>query len=146
MKIIIKKIDYASSEYYNAKILREKILREPIGLKLSKEDIKNENNHAHFIALHEHKVVGTVIIAPIDKGKAKLRQMAIDESFQARGIGGELFLKADKFVRENNYKSLECTARETAKQFYKKMGFIFTGETFLAMGMNIYKMVKYYDE
>jgi hypothetical protein len=47
-KIHFKLVDYGSDEYKKAVALREKILRKPLGLFFTKEELEMEKEHVHI--------------------------------------------------------------------------------------------------
>ncbi|MEM8833571.1 MAG: GNAT family N-acetyltransferase [Pseudomonadota bacterium] len=144
-EVSIYQIAYGSEEYELSKSFRQRILREPLGIKLSEDDLRGEDRQHHFIAMFQNSIVGTVVVANVDNERAKLRQMAVDDNHQKNGIGKKLISQVDRFVHDKSYKFVVCTARKTSAGFYKKMGFIIDGEPFEAMGMTIYNMVKSYE-
>ncbi|MBT8326974.1 MAG: hypothetical protein KJP21_04580, partial [Bacteroidia bacterium] len=65
------------SYHVNSVKLRNEVLRQPLGLDIADEDLSDEINQVHFIALDNKTLVGVVILVPHYKPNiGKLRQMA----------------------------------------------------------------------
>ncbi len=60
----------------------------------------------------------------------QLRGMAIAPSHQGAGIGARIIAAAVDRVRANQATVLWCNARDSAANFYKKLGFVTEGEGF----------------
>jgi len=110
--------------------LRNDILRKPLGLILSKEEVLNEADQIHLAAFDGEAFLGCVLLTPL-KQEIKLRQMAVSESFRGRGIGRQLLLAAENLARKRGYKRISCHARETAMEFYQANGWAVEGKGFI---------------
>lgn len=141
--IITKFIKYNSKEYAQELDLRNKILREPIGKKLDLSDTLDDDRQIHIGAFLENNVIGCIIIAPLEsKAVAKLRQMAVSSSMQGNGVGRKLMIAAESFLKEEGYSIIELSARITAEEFYKKLGYKTVGNIFYEHNMQHIKMIK----
>jgi len=97
----------------------------------------------HFVAVKNKKVIGCVLLLPIEgTNKCKLLQMAVSEVQQGQGIGKELIFSLLKFAKENNFKEIFCHSRESAVNFYQKFGFCAQGEYFQEVGFKHIQMQK----
>lgn len=132
-----------NSEFYSGVLsLREKILRHPIGLILSKEDIA-EDAQQFILITHQHQVViGCLMAKPLNDQTVKFRQMAVDPSFQKTGIGSDLIKFAERICMERNYRFIELNARVEAIPFYLKNNYLLQGDEFLEVGIPHKKMYK----
>lgn len=135
MEIRLDLIALNSPDYFQALNLREKILRLPLGLKFTPEDITNDSNEYHLGAFVETKLIGNVSLKPINSEIIKLKQMAIDPTYQGKGIGSKLLQYAEKYAIANNFKEIQLHARCHAQEFYAKFGYIPQGETFIEVGI-----------
>jgi len=142
--MIIKKIPFASKTYEEMKRLREDILRLPLGLKLSDDDIKGEDTQIHIAAIGDGgSIVGTILLKPLSKHRAKLRQMAVLPTLQHRGIGRKLVSTAEESARTMGFTIIELHARIYAKGFYEKLGYQMEGDTFIEVNLPTAKMIKH---
>lgn len=130
--IAFREIPYGSDLYEQSKIFREEILRRPLGLHLSADDIKGEESQFHFAAIKEPlDVVGTVLLKPLQNNNIKLRQMAVSPLVQGKSLGKRLVLLAEEFATKNGFRFIEMTARISAQGFYEKLGYRTAGDTFI---------------
>lgn len=141
--IITKVIKYNSKEYEQELDLRNKVLREPIGKKLDSNDTIDDERQIHIGAFLENNIIGCIIIVPVEvKAVAKLRQMAVSSSMQGNGVGRKLMIAAESFLKEDGYSIIELSARITAEEFYKKLGYRTVGNIFYEHNIQHIKMVK----
>jgi len=86
---------HGEEAYQEAVRLREDILRKPLGLSFSPEESDKEKHHLHVGGFWEGDLVATAILVP--EGRAiKMRQVAIKENFQRRGIVEALLAFCEK--------------------------------------------------
>lgn len=140
-KIQVYIIDYGTQDYQDGKKLREEVLRKPLGLSLTPEDLENEKKQIHFCAFDGDKIVGTLILVP-QGDKYKIRQVAVASKYQKSGVGQKLLSSCEKYARQVNMKELYCHARESAEGFYKKNQFKVVGEIFSEHTVPHVKMIK----
>ena len=133
----------SNSKYYEEVLkIRQDVLRTPLGLTLSQEDIEDDKNQQIIIALDNEKVVGCLFVKIVSQDKVKFRQMAIAEKYQHQGIGKSIIHFAEDFCILNQHKKIELHARKTAIDFYQKQHFQLLGEVFYEVGISHIKMVK----
>lgn len=144
LAVDIKKIAFGSPEYALSKNFRNALLRVPLGLSLSTEDLAGEDTQHHFAAITQtQEIVGTVILKPISRDIVKIRQMAVSQNVQNNGIGTKLMTKAEQYAQDNGFKSIHMTARVSAKNFYERLGYRTDGEEFMdVIPVPSIKMVK----
>lgn len=140
-KIQVYIIDYGTQDYQDGKKIREDVLRKPLGLSLSAEDLNNENRQIHFCAFDGEKVVGTLILVP-QANKYKIRQVAVAPKYQKLGVGQKLLESCERYARKVNMSEIYCSARVSAEDFYKKNKFNVDGDVFVEHTIPHVKMVK----
>ncbi|MGB0885617.1 MAG: GNAT family N-acetyltransferase [Chitinophagales bacterium] len=140
MKINV--IKYKSNAYYEVLELRKEILRKPLGLKFSKEDLALEFDQIHIAYFKENEIVAGLILVPSENGKIKMRQVCVATKMQGKEIGKELVLFAENWANENQYSEMYCHARKNALAFYKKLDYELVGDVFIEVGLEHYKLVK----
>ena len=134
--IVVSRIDINDAKYPQVYNLREEILRKPIGLSLKHENLSADAQNAILIAEHEGAVVGCVMLYPIaDEEKIKLRQMAVYDEWQGKGIGKLLVDAAEAYAKEKGYISIILHARKVAEGFYKRLGYYTTSSEFTEVGI-----------
>jgi predicted GNAT family N-acyltransferase len=115
--------------------LREEVLRKPIGLSLKDEDLSGDALDTIVVARSAGALIGCVMIHPsVDARILKLRQMAVAESWQRKGIGQLLVSAAEKLCWEKADKII-LHARITAQPFYKKLGYTTVSDVFTEVGI-----------
>ena len=137
-------IDFGSSRYNELVELRYKILLEPLGLKFLDSFRAKEANYLHIGCIEQldDKLVGGLILAPIDNEKIRLMQVAVDTVYRGEGIGRELVQYAEKRAKEAGYTQIIMHAMLSVVGFYEKMGYHEEGDTFDEQGITFLKMVK----
>jgi predicted GNAT family N-acyltransferase len=138
----IRLIDTQSNYYKDVVMLRHDVLRKPIGLSISQEDIEDDKNQYIIISLDNEEVVGCLFIKIVSQENVKFRQMAIAENDQHKGIGRAIISFAENFCQLNKYKIIELHARKTALEFYQKQNYQSIGEEFNEVGIPHFKMLK----
>ena len=130
--ITYRQITTADREYEAEKALRNRVLRAPLGLTLSEEDVRGEEQQIHVVALDERgEVVGCVLIAPAADGTARIRQMAVQEHFRGKGIGAGLMAQAETIARALPARKVTMHARLSARGFYERLGYRVTSDVFM---------------
>lgn len=141
--ITLKKIDFNHPLFTQVFALREKVLRQPLGLSLHNEDTSGDKQDAIYVALNDHNVVGCLMAKNLSEGLLKLRQMAVDTSFQAHGIGRLLMQYAEADARKREYQKIELHARQNVQGFYERLGYTAYGPEFVEVNIPHIKMEKF---
>jgi len=121
---------YGSDLYRRALALREAILRSPLGLRLTAEELADDALRQHFCAMSHGAVVGSVSLKPLDRETVQLRQMAVAEERRRARIGAALLASAEDWARETGYRLMVLNARLGAEGFYARFGYLAEGEPF----------------
>ena len=137
-------IDFGSSRYNELVELRYKILLEPLGLKFLDSFRAKEANYLHIGCIEQldDKLVGGLILAPLDNEKIRLMQAAVDTVYRGEGVGRELVKYAEKRAKEAGYSQIVMHAMLSVVGFYEKLGYHAEGDIFDEQGITFLKMVK----
>lgn len=135
-------IEYKSLEYIAMCRLRNEILRKPIGLQLTQEEIERDANDILLACFNKNELVACCILTPDDDKSVRMRQMAVSKSYQEKGIGRKLVLFAESTARKKGFASIWMHARKTAVGFYRKLNYLTVGEEFEEVGIPHYQMEK----
>lgn len=139
----ILNIEFATPEYDETVQLRDKILRRPLGLTFSEEQLAEEYADFHLAAYtHDWLLRGCLVLTPKGDKTLKMRQVAVDEACQKTGVGRQLVDASEALGRANNFDVMELNARETAVPFYLKLNYAIVGERFEEVGIAHFKMIK----
>jgi GNAT superfamily N-acetyltransferase len=138
----LKQIDHGSKEYQQMVTLRFEIMRKPLGLSFSTEELAKEKNDILIGAFDEDEMTGCCILTDISSGSVKLRQMAVLKNMQGKGIGETIIQFAENIARDKGYRTLTMHARDTALGFYEKYGYKVEGEGFIEINIPHHIMKK----
>ncbi|NDF99174.1 MAG: N-acetyltransferase [Chitinophagia bacterium] len=119
----LKIIEHNSEEYRQMVALRDAILRKPLGLSFDQTELNGESNHILIGAFEEEDILGCCMLIEENPQTVRLRQMAVYNEKQGKGIGRALMNFAETLARDRGYKLLTMHARKDAQGFYEKMGY-----------------------
>ncbi|MBS3913815.1 MAG: GNAT family N-acetyltransferase [Bacteroidetes bacterium] len=115
--------------------LRYEILRKPLGLKFTAEELLTENSETHILAITDHLVCGCMLLKPLHNEVVKMRQVAVAKHLQSFGIGNAMVQFAEEWCRNAGYKCIELHARDTAVKFYLNHQYQVFGNPFTEVGI-----------
>lgn len=140
--LTVKKVEFGSDSYLAAVELRRRVLRFPLGLDFTPEQLASDSGCHHFAALLNGEVVGTLIVNVEDPDIARIRQVAVDPELQGSGVGAKLMLFAESWSLESRLSRAVLHSRATVVGFYSKLGYSKEGDIFNEIGIPHQKMVK----
>jgi hypothetical protein len=121
--ITYRRISTRDREYAREIELRNRVLRLPLGLSLSEQDLRGEDEQVHLVAVDDGgAVIGCVLVSFPENG-AKIRQIAVDGPYRGRGIGSELLLRAEQAVRCRDIRTVKLHARVSARGYFEQRGY-----------------------
>jgi ribosomal protein S18 acetylase RimI-like enzyme len=126
----IYEIAHGSPEYWSTVDLRDAILRKPLGLQFSTEELEDEGGSHHLACYHDDRLVGCLVLCPLGGGDVRMKQVAVIPELQGRGIGTALVRYSESLARKMGYRRMILHARETAVAFYEKLGYSTVGDQF----------------
>lgn len=135
-------LQFDSKEYHSTILLRDRILRKPLGLEFDAEKLKLEFTEFHIGAYINDKLIGCAVLTPDVNNLIQMRQVAIEEGYQGKGTGKQLVVYLEDFCKEKGFTTLFCHARETAVPFYIKLGYRIVSEQFIEVNIPHFKMEK----
>jgi ribosomal protein S18 acetylase RimI-like enzyme len=138
----LKIIDHGSIEYQQMVKLRDTILRKPLGLSFTAEDLEKEKDNILIAAFEEDRMLGCCMLVEEQPGVIRLRQMAVLNALQGKGIGRALMNFAENIARDRGYKKVRMHARSNAVGFYEKVGYKVKGDQFIEITIPHYVMEK----
>lgn len=142
MNLIFKLLEFGSLDQLETIELRDKILRKPLGLVFSPEQLASEKDQFHLAAYNNDKLIACLLLKDFDAIKMKMRQVAVDDKWQKKGVGKLLVEDSEKIAKGMGKKIMFCHAREVAVPFYTKLGYEIVGERFEEVGIPHFKMEK----
>ncbi len=138
----LKIIDHGSEEYRQMVKLRDDILRKPLGLGFTPEELESEKDNMLIAAFEDEDILGCCMLVEEKSDTVRLRQMAVLNDLQGKGIGRALMNFAENIARDRGYKIINMHARINAVGFYEKMGYKIASEEFTEITIPHYVMEK----
>jgi len=138
----LKQIDYGTMEYKKLLELRYSILREPLGLGFKEEELQKEKDYLHIAAFEEDELLGGCMLIDVGNNTLQLRQMAVKNNLQGKGIGASIIHFAENLSRDKGYKKIMMHARDSAIGFYEKFGYVSKGGEFIEVNVAHHVMEK----
>ncbi len=143
MKLRFELVEFGSNAHKETINLRDDILRKPLGLKFTKEQLDAEFNQLHLAGYNEKdELVCCLVLMDYNSEKMKMRQVAVAQNVQTKGIGTQLVKASENVALEKGKSIMFCHAREVAVPFYVKNGYNTYGEKFDEVGIPHFKMEK----
>ncbi|RYD71078.1 MAG: N-acetyltransferase, partial [Sphingobacteriales bacterium] len=128
--VICRQVDFSTPAYENTVALRYDVLRKPLGLNFTKEQLQQEANDFHLAAYMDEDLAACLILTVADTYEIKMRQVAVKDGLQGKGIGKKLVQFAENFAVEKGFRLMTLHARETAVAFYLSMQYKTKGQPF----------------
>jgi N-acetylglutamate synthase-like GNAT family acetyltransferase len=141
MKIL--EAPFGSDLYRAAVDLRYEILRKPLRLDYTKEQLAEEATDVHVVAVEEGKVIAAILLRKESETVLKMRQFAVAKDRQGEGIGSEMVTYCEDYALEHGFETIVLHARETAVRFYEQLEYEKVGERFTEVTIPHFKMLKH---
>ncbi len=138
----LKIIDHGSDQYREMVALRMEILRKPLGLDFSEEELEKEKGDILIGAFEEDRLLACCILSKLSSEACRLRQMAVHQKMQRNGLGAAMLQFAENVARDTGFRMISMHARKTAVGFYEKLGYQVDGDEFLEVTIPHYEMKK----
>jgi ribosomal protein S18 acetylase RimI-like enzyme len=139
--IDIREVAHSSPEYWATIELRRNILRLPLGLDFSTEELDAEAGDIHLAAFNPD-LVGCLVLVPRLDGEIKMRQVAVRPDLQRTGLGTQLVVASEVLARSRGFRTMTLHARDTALAFYRRLGYDVEGCPFEEVSIPHYRMSK----
>ena len=138
----LKILDHGSVEYRQMVKLRDDMLRKPLGLGFTPQELDNEKDNMLIGAFEDEDMLGCCMLVEENTDTVRLRQMAVLNDLQGKGIGRALMNFAENLARDRGYKTLSMHARKNAVGFYEKMGYKIASDEFTEVKIPHFVMEK----
>jgi GNAT superfamily N-acetyltransferase len=130
-----EQIEFGSVAYRETLKLREDVLRKPLDLTWEPGAFDGEEKLFHLGCFENGKLVGSLILKPIDANTLKMRQVAVANDQQSRGIGSVLVKFAEEFASAGGFVEIVANARKAALKFYERLDYQIEGDEFTEVGI-----------
>lgn len=138
----LKIIDHGSKDYQKMIDMRLAVLRKPLGLDFSEEELAREKDDILIGCFEDDKLEGCCLLTKVAPQTVKLRQMAVTSGLQGKGIGRVLLNFAENVARDKGFKKMTMHARKNALGFYEKLGYQVVGDEFIEVTLPHFAMEK----
>jgi len=138
-------VQHGTEAYEETVALRSTVLRVPLGLVFSAEELAGERDSFHLAYRYGNALVACVVLKPLTDRQIRMRQLAVREDFRHKGIGRALVKYSEALAREHGYKEIVLHAREAAVDFYRNAGYEVEGERFIEVTVPHFAMRKSVD-
>ncbi len=142
MPFLVRLAPYAGPDYQAAVALRRAVLRTPLGLDFTADQLAAEAADTHFAAFDGDRLVGAVVMTPYKADTVKLRQMAVSPEAQGQGVGAALLQAFEAHARAAGLTGITLAARVTAQCFYARNGYAAEGDVFEEVTIPHIRMTK----
>ena len=137
-----RQIEFDSPQYWEAVKLRSKVLREPLNMRFTDEQLQAEQPHIHLVAYLAGRLVSCLYLIK-ENHTARLKQFVVDPELQGHGIGKRMMQLMESYCLQHKMSYIFMHAREYAVPFYEKMGYERYDEKFLEIGLPHWKLRKW---
>ena len=138
----LKQIDHGTPEYLQMVQLRDQVLRRPLGLSFSHDELIKEKDDILIACMDDGDMLGCCILTKIDNDTMRIRQMAVPDKLHGKGIGASIMSFAETLAKDKGYRTMTMHARDTAIGFYEKFGYKIKGQQFREVNLPHHIMEK----
>ncbi len=135
MTLTILRVAADSPEFALCFALRIEVFVEEQKVPLAEERDALDSGALHFLAYEDGEAIATArVIPPGAAGYAKITRVAVRAAARGRGIGAAL-MRAIEAAPELAGVGFVLDAQEHALSFYRRLGYVPQGETFMEAGI-----------
>ena len=136
-------IEFGTPQYGELVSLRDLVLRKPLGLEFSIDDLSSEYDSIHLGCYSDQReLLACLVLKPISDKEVKMRQVAVFPNMQKQGIGTFLVESSELISKSKGYSKLVLNARLEAVPFYERHGYNVEGDLYQEVGIDHLKMWK----
>lgn len=142
--MVLKIINFNSKQYQQMVNLRYKLLREPLRFDFTAEQLATDENDFLLGCFNQSEInlLGCCILSKVDDNTLQLRQMAVSNEFQGKGIGKIIIGYAEEVTKNAGYSKIILHARKSVEGFYEKRGYSIIGNEFIEVSIPHFSMEK----
>lgn len=127
---VVSEVEHQSDACRDCVALRLAVLRTPLGLSFTDEELAREQSNVHLACHKDGALLGCLVLVPLGGGLIKMRQVAVSPEAQGGGIGRSLVESAEALSRSRGFTRMTLHARQSAVAFYERLGYEKVGEEF----------------
>lgn len=130
-QISYRQIRVNDADYAQTLPLRDRVLRQAWNTSIYDDDLSDEWRQYIWGAFDGPKLVGMAVLQDLDPDLPRLRYMAIDPTYQGRGIGRTIVQDLESYARSRGKEGIRLMARTSVLPFYEKLGYQIEGQAFI---------------
>ncbi len=142
INLMMREVAHGSPDYWATVALRDVVLRQPLGLQYSPQELQAEADSRHLACYCGDELAGCLVLRPAADGDVRMRQVAVAPSMQRRGVGAALVAYCETLARELGFRRMVLHARETSVPFYERLGYLRHGQRFEEVTIPHWSMAK----
>jgi predicted GNAT family N-acyltransferase len=143
----VYQIEFGTPEYDEAVGIRHEVLRKPLGLEYTPEQLAAEYDQIHLAAFADSgRMLGYLCLQPLDESTVKMRQVAVSLQMQGKGVGRAMVAYSEVVAARMGFSRMVLHAREVAVPFYLKLDYTIEGDRFEEVNIPHFKMAKPLDK
>lgn len=135
-------IPFGSPDYREVVELRRRVLRIPLGLDFTSDQLAGEGKDLHLAAYEGENLAGCLMLSDHGSGVVQMRQVCVEPDRQGTGVGAALVRESEAEARRRGYRRMMLHARDIAVGFYERLGYDKVGETFVEVSIPHQEMEK----
>ena len=120
--------------YIRAVDLRFRVLRQPLGLQFTDQELLKDKDDFHYGILLNRDLVACLTFSIVDQS-LKMRQVAVSPEVQGQGWGQKLCIWAEQQASSRGFNHIFCHARMQVLPFYHRLGYRESGPEFMEVGI-----------
>lgn len=140
--IKFREILHNSPAYEQEVALRLAVLRQPLGLSFSSDQLQAEVGCHHLGGFLQAELIACLVLQPMDGKTMRMRQVVVKNELRGQGIGRMLVNVSEMFACERGFQQMTLHARESAVGFYQRLGYSTIGACFLEVTLPHWAMHK----
>ena len=131
----IRRPVHGTHDYWLGVELRRQVLRIPLGLDFTPEELDKEGCDVFLVGMKEDKAVATLVLTTLEDGEVKMRQVAVADEVQGLGLGSAIVKDAERIATEAGFTKMVVSARLPAVAFYEGLGYTAVGDNYTEIGI-----------
>lgn len=136
-------IEFGTPDFDEAVKLRYRVLKEPLGIDFTAEQLAEEFDQIHLAAYTDgFSLCAYLLLTPHREKTIQMRQVAVEPALQKKGIGKSLVAFSEAWCILHGYNEMILHARDTSVPFYLKLGYKKSGKPFEEVGIEHWLMKK----
>lgn len=131
-EVAFRIISYGSAHFSELLRLRERVLRNAIGISFLDEEIEAERDWIHIAGFLNGAIVASAALVVEENAVGKICRVAVLEALQGKGIGAAIMEFTERYAAsESAISKIYLHARTSSMPFYRALHYVQVGEEFV---------------